>query len=630
MSALVTVQQLACEWNVSERTIRRKCAAGIIPAERAAGCRGGKGGVVYVISPASLSAPDRTDDPGDRPGLPGHTINLTNILAAGGKEALKSAHVRTVVVRKSLAVAGPGKTAQRQAIASEAGISLVTLYRWMEQYQKGGATALVPDKPNDPLAPNMGCRSFEPRALNHGVGLYVALAKTGCRPKIAKIWRDLQAEAKAQGWRLGSRATFYRIIEERFTESERTFLVEGEKAWKGKHMPKARRDYNSLLPNQFWVGDHYEFPVFVNHGGKAVKPWLTSWQDMRSRKSVGWAISVKPNSESIALALRHGIMGHGIPANVYIDNGKDYLSKRLNAGLDGRRDYSREMSGIFANLGVEVTNSIPYHAWSKPIERTHRTITDQFARYLPGWCGQRPTERPQGFNEKKLLEEGKLLTMDEFIRQFTAFWEMYNNQQHSGQGMNGRTPAQVWADLPKAREDRVTERALDHLLMKAEEALVYGDVIKRFNHEYQHDDLARFAGMKLTIRFDPNRIGELHVFYKNKYVCTATNRQLLKMGAAEADTREHLARQRREVKRIKEKIEAESLGRAVADRKIQGPRAVAGPTPDPTQAPKIVSMTGFENVPVASEPEESALLPRQSSLGSRLLREQGLKALGIK
>jgi hypothetical protein len=40
--------------------------------------------------------------------------------------------------------------------------------------------------------------------------------------------------------------------------------------------------------------DHHRCDVWVRHAGKHVRPWLTCWEDVRSRKIVGWAVQAGP------------------------------------------------------------------------------------------------------------------------------------------------------------------------------------------------------------------------------------------------------------------------------------------------------------------------------------------------
>src|SRR5207249_4534073 len=89
--------------------------------------------------------------------------------------------------------------------------------------------------------------------------------------------------------------------------------------------PFHERDYTGLHSNQIWCGDHHPCDCIVTHQGKLVRPWLTAWQDMRSRKIVGAVIYAHdPNSTTVLAAFRVGALAHGVPDRVYIDNGKDY------------------------------------------------------------------------------------------------------------------------------------------------------------------------------------------------------------------------------------------------------------------------------------------------------------------
>jgi transposase InsO family protein len=112
------------------------------------------------------------------------------------------------------------------------------------------------------------------------------------------------------------------------------------------------------------------------------RPWLTVWQDVRSRKVVGWELFVgDPCTDNIILAFRRAVMKHGVPESVWTDNGRDYDSwalqgrtKKERHAARGRFDSPR-LHGIFAQLKVQAHNVQPYHGQSKPVERFFGTPT---------------------------------------------------------------------------------------------------------------------------------------------------------------------------------------------------------------------------------------------------------------
>jgi len=65
-----------------------------------------------------------------------------------------------------------------------------------------------------------------------------------------------------------------------------------------RYAPYAPRDYADLEALQALCSDHSEEDVFVNDRGRARRPWLTAWQDLRTGLIWGWYLVLKPSSES--------------------------------------------------------------------------------------------------------------------------------------------------------------------------------------------------------------------------------------------------------------------------------------------------------------------------------------------
>jgi len=54
--------------------------------------------------------------------------------------------------------------------------------------------------------------------------------------------------------------------------------------------------------------------VIVAHHGKHLRPWLTAWMDMRSRKIVGWEVHDSDDSAHAAHLVRRTALSEGIAA----------------------------------------------------------------------------------------------------------------------------------------------------------------------------------------------------------------------------------------------------------------------------------------------------------------------------
>src|SRR5690606_657111 len=98
------------------------------------------------------------------------------------------------------------------------------------------------------------------------------------------------------------------------------------------------------LPCQCWVGDHAQLDLVCRFGVKLIRPWITIWQDWRTRRVVGWCLSESPDSTTLLAALRMGLLApanFGGPDLVWIDNGKDYDSYTLHGRTKKERQQLR-------------------------------------------------------------------------------------------------------------------------------------------------------------------------------------------------------------------------------------------------------------------------------------------------
>ncbi len=220
--------------------------------------------------------------------------------------------------------------------------------------------------------------------------------------------------------------------------------------------------------------------MIVNWDGRLIRPWLTAWQDMRSRKIVGHHVfSGDPCQDTIFSALRHAChpeqQGCGVPESLYVDNGKDYDCYSLNGRTKKDRwDKSRikveydstYVRGLCASLGIGVTHCLPYRGQSKPIERFFGTMEDRFGRRFDTYCGRSPEEKPADLQLH--LERGHAPTKEQFLAAFDAYVrDGYNAHPHTGDGLQGQTPDACWRESLNIHGKRVVQQsALDLLLLK--------------------------------------------------------------------------------------------------------------------------------------------------------------------
>jgi putative transposase len=252
----------------------------------------------------------------------------------------------------------------------------------------------------------------------------------------------------------------------------------------------------------------------------AVRPWLTAVIDMRSRKIVGTAWSATPSSHTISSALRVAIEGFGIPASLLIDNGRDY--EKI-----GRIDFSPECSGVLVRLGIQPQYCLPRHPQSKLIESWFATVRKRFDCLWPSYCGASPKDRPEpcvdALKEHQAFLKGKrksspLPTASEFIATARQWIADYNSQHpHSGRGMQGRTPDEVFDELlpPGQRSLVESPEALYALFWDRQRRRVSeGGCVQLYGERYEPADGESLARLFLEIErsvlvaCDPANLGE--------------------------------------------------------------------------------------------------------------------------
>lgn len=460
-------------------------------------------------------------------------------------EALK----KVEIIEKVKELEHGEKVEEIEKLCKEYNTSLRTVYDWKKKYEEKGLIGLL-------RKPRQG-RGRSVKLCDEAIKFIRGVFLQPIKPKKIHVYRQYLKKAKEEGWEIVSKDTIYREIN-RIPESMIIMGREGIEEYNKKAMPKATRDLSTLFVNEIWVGDGHKLDVQIYHKGKVIRPMLTGWMDMRTRAIVGWCLSVYSNSQTIGLAFRHAVLPKdnspimGLPKQVYIDNGKDYRSKHFAGGLKTNRfDYSLEVKGLLASLGVEARYATPHFPWTKPIERQFRTFTNNLSRYLVGFCGTEIDDRPYNHKEKDIPVIG--LTMQQLAEVVEGYINSYNNTVHSALK---DTPLNVYTNNIKIRDDMPTPEELDILLMKAENASITPQGIQRFNRLFWSDELIPHIGKKATIRFDPNNVGEIYVYINGELICIAENKELLEMNATEKQVAEWRKKQAKARKELKAEIES--------------------------------------------------------------------------
>ena len=493
-----------------------------------------------------------------------------------------------------------------------------TLQRWIARLRDEGWTGLVDTR---------GRGSGDNGSIsNEALELFKSMWLDPRQPSVVMCLRNISYENRRQkkGWTIPNLRTMYNIVSRRIPYPSQVLYREGLAAYEAKCAPYIQADPDSVEPGQIWVGDHHQFNCWIRHSEQWVRPWVTAWEDMRSRTITGFYISLSPNQTTIMLAMKKGVKAYGPPDSVKIDNGKDYDSEmwtgitkaeRKSTPKALRKGYidERNMAGLYAMMQISVSFAIPYNPQSKPIERFFDTVDCQFVKTIPTYCGKDTERKPEDLNDMLASQKviAKALDLEGFTKLFGQYIEVYNNSSHSGIGMDGRSPLQVLATRTSKRI--ILDDVLE-LLMKvwSRELIVRKNGVRlRGIYFGQYDtDLMACQGKTVRLAYDPADMRRVDVYdaVTRKLITIAEQNQFINYGSAISETHVRNAMQ--------QKTRAVKLMRGYKD------SSLIANTDLTTQAIKAMQSEQISS----SEQANKTLRPVQTPLDGQIVAHKQLRA----
>lgn len=407
-------------------------------------------------------------------------------------------------------------------VAEQYRVSPRMLWHWYARYRRHGYAGLAGLPRSDKGASRFFTKHAAARAFAETKYLRERLSIRLVHRALVREWSRL-----SEG---GEHPPSYSTVRAYLTALPKPLAIltrTGERAFSERCDPYLLTDFNSIPVNQIWVSDHVKHDVWVRNDNlvgtapnAALRPWLTAIIDMRSRKVVGTAWSATPSSHTISSALRVAIERCGIPKAFYIDNGKDYEKV-------GRIDFSPECSGVLVRLGITPCYCLPKHPQSKLIESWFATLHKRFDSLWPSYCGSSPDLRPEPCDSllkehraflRRKRQSSPLPASSAFVDTASQWIDEYNSQHpHTGRGMNGRTPDEVFHELLPAEERQPMgdRHALDALFWDRQRRRVSeGGCVQLFGERYEPAEPESFAKLFLEIErdivvaCDPANLGE--------------------------------------------------------------------------------------------------------------------------
>ena len=364
-------------------------------------------------------------------------------------------------------------------------------------------------------------------------------------------------------------STFYRHIENDVPAPTKTYARDGEKAYRDKYGFYIKREYENIQSNDYWVADSHTFDVMVADGTtqKPKRMYLVAFMDVRSGVFTGVYITDKPSSQATLYALYRGISKYGIPKNIYVDNGREFLTFDVG-GLGHRKKKSQqertEPPPVFKRLGIEMTNAIVKNARAKVIERRFLDVKNQLSRLFDTYTGGNVLEKPERL---KNVLKGKII--DEL--EFTNIVEDMLNYYFNEQAYNG----EVTEDHSKTRNEVYYEHLIEKRVAAKEDLWLMmlrstkpHKVGRRGVHitvsgkkiDYVNDYLLmNWQGKQVYVRYDPENLGSVRVYdIEDRYITTAqcANNTVLEYGANKQEIAGAMKEIRRQERIVRESVKA--------------------------------------------------------------------------
>ncbi|HEY1505745.1 MAG TPA: Mu transposase C-terminal domain-containing protein [Stellaceae bacterium] len=406
------------------------------------------------------------------------------------------------------------------ARAGEGGrvVSVQTIKRWLKLRKRGGAALAPLERAKDP----------EPDWVRWFMQFYqqpqkpkITLAYE-CFIKCDKLPPDLQIPTLHQVRRY--LAALSQVKKNKGRESAKE--LKKNKSWH-------KRDASGHDPLEIIVADGHTADWMVQHPdhGRPFRPEITSIMDARTRRNVGFSVSLKENTITVADALRHCIETFGVPQCFYTDNGPGYRNKELD----------HPYLGILAAFEIEHPTSIPYNSQARGlVERSHRTLWIEPARVLPGYCGRdmdaTAAKKIAKQIDKDIDANGEshlLMPWGELVPWCQRQVDEYNAAPHTAlpwivDPVTGkrrhRSPNEEWQAAIDSgwAPTRIDSKQAEFLVKPQREVTCIRGLVRLWNNHYFHAALEEHGGRRVIVRFDvhdPERVWVADA--DGRYICTA-------------------------------------------------------------------------------------------------------------
>lgn len=395
------------------------------------------------------------------------------------------------------------------------------------------------------------------------------------KPDLRACYRRTALLAEEYGWQLASFKTFQRRLMQEVPYEVMLLKREGKNAV-AKLVPALQRTVKDILAGEWINGDGYQHNVFVKwHTGEIIRPKTWFWQDVRTRKILGYRTALSENTDSIRHALMDVIFHYGIPKTITLDNTRAAANKAMTGGVANRyrfKENELDPKGIMPILGIEVHfTSVLYgegHGQAKPIERAFGRggigeVVDKRPELSGFYTGKNVLEKPDNYNGGK---QG--VDYEVFLQALAAGVKQYNEQtERQTELCRGEFSfEQIWErDYHPTNVRQASPEQLRLLFLQAETVTIARNgsfklkaagKLYGLTNIYWAEDLIGITAKKVVARFDPDDLhGNVYVYdLDGRYLAEAICREAKGFGDTQA-SREQGRLYKRIVKRAQAQAE---------------------------------------------------------------------------
>ncbi|OED43586.1 hypothetical protein ACH42_09750 [Endozoicomonas sp. (ex Bugula neritina AB1)] len=315
--------------------------------------------------------------------------------------------LKVLVLFEELRDSGLTSQEAEQQIKDGYGVSRATLFRWKKVVKEIPRGDWLPCLVDD-YKGGQTCAECTPEAWDFFKADYLRLE----RPTIADCYRRLNETAKKYDWLIPSQKTITSWTKKKIPSTTRVALREGELALL-KRYPALDRSVKELHAMQWINGDGYQHNVFVLWpDGEIERPKTWFWQDVYSRKILGYRVDITENTDQIRLSIGDVIEQQGIPEDITIDNTRAAANKWMTGRVPNRYRFKikeDDPMGLFPQLGIKVhwtsVNLGKGHGQAKPVERAFGVgglgeWIDKHPAFAGAWTGNNPNAKPENYASK--------------------------------------------------------------------------------------------------------------------------------------------------------------------------------------------------------------------------------------